>query len=152
MPDRDMSMIVAIRLTPPGDPSAVNWTAPFDGMRGSVRRSFCSILPTLSCLHRKRNGTDVPGFPVRLSSLARPPRWYYDENASTSSVRLWRRLAMWKRPSVWKGLAAGMAAGLVASWAMNRFQAAVSPKRKRREEEEDATVEAAERRPEAVFH
>jgi uncharacterized membrane protein YagU involved in acid resistance len=35
---------------------------------------------------------------------------------------------------------------------MNRFQAAVSPKRKRREEEENATVKAAERLSETVFH
>ncbi len=36
---------------------------------------------------------------------------------------MWRRR---KRPEPWKGLAAGLAGGLVASWTMNQFQAAWS--------------------------
>lgn len=65
---------------------------------------------------------------------------------------------MWKRrkPKTWKGLAAGVAAGVVATWTMNQFQAAVSRlgnhKRRKRESDEDATVKAAERIAETVFH
>lgn len=58
----------------------------------------------------------------------------------------------------WKGLLAGMAAGLVASWAMNQFQFLwnrVRPHRRERPPDpaaEDATVKAARKVSEGLFH
>jgi putative membrane protein len=61
--------------------------------------------------------------------------------------------------SVWKGALAGLAAGLIASWAMDRFQdvwIAVSEKDKANEhsapEEDNATVKAASAVSEGIFH
>src|SRR5262245_54930136 len=45
--------------------------------------------------------------------------------------------------SVWKGVVAGMVGGVVASWVMNQFQAAL-PKPSQQGENEDATMKAAE--------
>jgi putative membrane protein len=69
---------------------------------------------------------------------------------------------MWNRRkrSIWKGLAAGLAGGLAASFAMDQFQAAASRiaqagrnnKRKRRGEDEKATERLAQRISEGVFH
>jgi putative membrane protein len=56
---------------------------------------------------------------------------------------------------VWKGLAAGIAGGLLASWIMNLFQAAMSRLDGEGEEQsnegEDATVKTAERVSRGVF-
>jgi uncharacterized membrane protein YagU involved in acid resistance len=65
---------------------------------------------------------------------------------------------MWKRrkPKTWKGVVAGVTAGLVATWTMNQFQAAVSKlgnqKRRKKESDETATVKAAELVSEKVLH
>jgi len=61
---------------------------------------------------------------------------------------------MWKRrkPSVWKGLAAGMVAGLAAAWTMNQFQALTSRKRKAQRDDQNPTVKAAERISKGVLH
>ena len=57
---------------------------------------------------------------------------------------------------VWKGIAAGIAGGLLASWIMNQFQAAMSRLDGGGEEQsnegEDATVKTAERVSRGVLH
>ena len=59
---------------------------------------------------------------------------------------------MWNRrkQNTWKGLAAGLTAGLVASFTMDQFQAAIN-KRKRKEQGDDATAKVAGRISEGVF-
>jgi putative membrane protein len=46
------------------------------------------------------------------------------KGAEVSYMKL--RLLRRRRPNTWKGIAAGMAGGLVASWTMNQFQALLS--------------------------
>ena len=87
-----------------------------------------------------------------------------------------RRIERRAEPDVWKGLAAGLIGGLVASWAMNQFQAALSKAMEgfekphgaqsmqpsegknaskasgeSKEEQDDATVKAARAVSEGVF-
>jgi len=52
--------------------------------------------------------------------------------------------------NIWKGLAAGIASGLLASWVMNKFQAELAQlenggKKKRSSGGEDATIKTADR-------
>ena len=65
-------------------------------------------------------------------------------------------MARWRKDSVWKGLVAGIAAGLVASWVMAQFHslAAKLPGMPPPESapDEDSTVRAAAAISEGVFH
>ncbi len=74
----------------------------------------------------------------------------------------------WKRkhrPELWKGVAAGAAGGLIASWTMNQFQAGLSrateelkkntgeePQQQSSEENENATEKFAGHVAQKVFH
>jgi len=59
-----------------------------------------------------------------------------------------------RRPNVWKGIAAGAIGGLAASWLMEQFQALLSKavKPPKDQEQEPATIKAAEAISQAVLH